>query len=112
MRSLNFFHSLKFYMFIIFFIIGSLYVSPVNAADYFLCKRETEVRSIRVDYVTGACRIIYTKQGIDQMMGQSTLPSDCAAVQGRIRKNLEEGSWKCRVVKESVVSDLTPEQNQ
>lgn len=99
-------------MFIIFFIIGSLYVSPVNAGDFFLCKREKEVRSIRVDNSPGKCKIIYTKQGVDQTMGQSTLPSDCEAVQGRIRKNLEDGSWKCRVVKESIVSDLTPEQNQ
>lgn len=98
-------------MFVIFFILSSLYVSPVNASDFFLCKREKEVRSIRVDSNEGKCKVIYTKQGVDQMMGQSTLPNDCEAVQIRIRKNLEEGTWKCRIVKESVVSDLTPEQN-
>lgn len=111
MRSLIFSHYFKFFMFFIFFVISSLYVSPVNAGEFFLCKHAKEVRSLRIDNAEGKCKVIYTKEGIDQMMGQSTLPNVCEAVQGRIRKNLEDGNWKCRIVKESVVSDLTPEQN-
>lgn len=74
--------------------------------DYVLCKNGKEVRTLRAakNDETGKCETLYSKAGKDQVIGGGQNPSSCNDVVARVRKNLENGNWKCREVKQSTVS--------
>jgi len=90
----------------VFFFCVSFLGSHVFASTI-LCKNDKSVRTLRTDKVTGGCRAIYTKQGVDQVVGSSTRDNVCENVLEGIRKTLEGSVWKCRDVKEAVISDLS-----
>ena len=73
-----------------------------------ICKNEKQVRTLRADKVgDGGCRAVYTKQGVDQVVGSSIRKNGCETILENIRKNLEGNVWKCKDVKEAALSDLT-----
>lgn len=67
-----------------------------------LCKNNKTVRTLRIE--TGAdqkCRAIYTKQGVDEIIGSGQYLGSCVEFVTNVRKNLEEAKWNCREVKEA-----------
>lgn len=73
-----------------------------------ICKNEKSVRTLRTEKTTTGCRAIYTKQGVDQVVGASVRDSNsCEGIIEGIRKTLEGSVWKCRDVKDSVISNLS-----
>lgn len=72
-----------------------------------ICKNEKSVRTLRTDKSSAGCRAIYTKQGMDQVVGSSMRDNGCESIIEGIRKTLEASVWKCRDVKEAVVSNLS-----
>ncbi|MBC7370304.1 MAG: hypothetical protein H7326_01995 [Bdellovibrionaceae bacterium] len=73
-----------------------------------ICKNDKQVRTLRTDKVTdGGCRAVYTKQGVDQVVGSSIRKNGCETILENIRRNLEGNVWKCKAVKEAAFSDLT-----
>ena len=73
-----------------------------------ICKNEKSVRTLRTDKTSTGCRAIYTKQGVDQVVGASVRDSNaCDSIIDGIRKTLEGSVWKCRDVKEAVISNLS-----
>lgn len=74
---------------------------------FVLCKHEKMVRTLRVDHASDSlCKAIYTKQGVDHVIGSAQNKESCQDFLAKVRKNLEDGSWACRDVKESRVSNL------
>jgi hypothetical protein len=89
-------------LFCLCFICGTSFANTV------ICKNEKSVRTLRSDKTTdGGCRAIYTKQGVDQVVGSSMRTGGCDSILDGIRKTLESSVWKCKDVKEAVVSDLS-----
>ena len=92
--------------------VGVLFLSPLAHADIgeslVLCKRDKTVRTLRIEKgIDDKCKAIYTKQGLDQVMGSSQKSEACEEIVASIRKNLEEGGkWTCREVKEARVSKV------
>lgn len=89
-----------------------LFFSSVSYAELgdslILCKSNKNVRTLRVEVSSDQkCRAVYTKQGVDDVIGASTGASACAEIVSNVRKNLEEGQWNCRDVKESRSSSVT-----
>lgn len=90
-----------------FFCMGIL-GSYSAAAATIICKNDKSVRTLRTDKSSGGgCRAIYTKQGVDQVVGASMRESGCETVLEGIRKTLEGSVWKCRDIKEALVSNLS-----
>lgn len=89
-----------------FFFCVSLAVSFSSAATV-ICKNDKSVRTLRTDKSVTGCRAIYTKQGVDQVVGSSMRENGCESIIEGIRKTLEASVWKCRDVKEAVVSNLS-----
>lgn len=90
----------------LFFCLSS--VSSFSAATTIICKNDKSVRTLRIDKSNdGSCRAIYTKQGVDQVVGSSMRENGCESILEGIRKTLEGSIWKCRGVKEAVVSNLS-----
>lgn len=89
-----------------------LFFSSVSNAElgdsFILCKSNKNVRTLRVEMSSDQkCRAVYTKQGVDEVIGASTGAAACAEIISNVRKNLEEGKWNCREVKESRTSSVT-----
>ncbi len=90
----------------LFFCLSTA-VSAASALTI-LCKNEKSVRTLRADKTSTGCRAIYTKQGVDQVVGSSVRdPNGCDSIIDGIRKTLEGSVWKCRDVKEAVISNLS-----
>lgn len=83
------------------------FLCSFSLATTIICKNEKSVRTIRTDKTAQGCRAVYTKQGIDQVVGSSVRANACDGIVEKIRKNLETSVWKCRNVKEAVVSNLS-----
>lgn len=72
-----------------------------------LCKHNKSVRTLRVEMDNDSkCQVIYTKQGVDEMIGSGQYTNSCVEIISNVRKNLEEGKWVCRDVKEARVSTV------
>lgn len=83
-----------------------------NAAlskELILCKNQKTVRTIRVevDKSNNACKTIYTKSGIDSVVGSGQYPQSCEQFADNVRKNLETANWDCRQVQEAKSSTIT-----
>lgn len=75
-----------------------------------LCKHNKTVRTLRVEVGEDQkCKAIYTKQGVDEIIGSGQFLNSCAEVIAGVRKNLEEAKWNCREVKEARSSSLIVE---
>lgn len=75
-------------------------------SSYVICKLGKEVRTLSIQIEAGKCTTIYNKAGKSQDIGGGLNPQTCEEILGNVRKNLEEGNWKCRDVKEATVSNL------
>jgi hypothetical protein len=74
-------------------------------ATYLICKNKAVVRTLRVSKKpNGGCMATYTKDGVDQIVGNSWTTERCAKVIGNIRENLEKANWKCKDISEARVS--------
>lgn len=74
-------------------------------ASYLICKSQKNVRTIRVVKENEECRTLYTKGGVDRIVGNGKNAQACYGVAKNIRNNLESGNWKCKDISESRVSD-------
>lgn len=77
-------------------------VSEVSADNndknsiFFMCKRGKELRWLRAFKTeTGKCKTYYSKEGYLQVISSATFFSSCEAVLENVKKNLEEGNFKC-----------------
>lgn len=72
-----------------------------------LCKHNKTVRTLRVEIDKDqVCRTIYTKQGVDEVIGSGQNHQSCSEFVTNVRKNLEDAKWSCREVKEARTSNV------
>jgi hypothetical protein len=83
------------------------FLGSFSVAATVICKNEKSVRTLRTDKTSTGCRAVYTKQGVDQIVGSSARDNGCETIIEGIRKTLEGSVWKCRDVKEAIVSNLS-----
>lgn len=110
-------HQMKFKKALLPLLGGVLFFSTfAQAGDdpgFILCKHDKIVRTLRIEKADDSrCKAIYTKQGVDQVIGSAQNESSCEGFVAGVKKNLEEASWRCREVKQSRVSDLSEESAQ
>lgn len=72
-----------------------------------LCKNNQVVRTIRVNSSDDGCRTVYTKAGVDRVVGSGQNTSSCVQFLNNIKGNLEEAAWSCREVSKFKVTDLS-----
>jgi len=72
---------------------------------YVMCRQKKIVRTIRVEVGIGGksnCKTLYTKGGVDRVVGNGVHTQSCMRVANNIRGNLEAASWKCRDINSKV----------
>ena len=68
-----------------------------DKTDVFLmCKRAKSIRWIRAAKLeNGKCKTYYSKEGFMQIISSATFFASCEGVLQSVRKNIEEGGFKC-----------------
>ena len=78
----------------------------IDSVAFVMCKSQKIVRTIRVTPGGEGCQTIYTKSGIDKVVGGGKNSVSCIEVMKNIRTNLEGAAWKCRDISSAAVSDF------
>lgn len=69
-----------------------------------MCKNGSTVRTLRIVQKDSSCRTVYTKNGVEEVVGKSKTDDICISVFEKILVNLEKGNWKCKDVSSSRIS--------
>lgn len=71
---------------------------------FFICKRDRSIRWLRAYKLeNGKCKTIYSKEGYLQVISSATYFASCEAVLLSVKKNIEEGGFKCTSTTVSVI---------
>jgi len=79
----------------------------VEASKFIMCRSQKIVRTIRIEKVSDGCETVYTKAGVDRVVGSGRHQESCESVLNNIRRNLEDAHWNCREVDSAAISDLS-----
>lgn len=86
--------------------------SLVKAGDHsmVLCRKDKAVRTLRVEKLgPDRCRALYSKSGIEQVIGANTRIDQCMSYVEGVKGTLETASWTCKAVKVSTQNDVQGE---
>ena len=78
----------------------------IDSSNYIMCRSQKTVSTIRVVEGSDACTTLYTKSGIDKVVGGGKNRQSCYDLMKNIRTNLEGASWKCKDISSTKVSEL------
>ncbi|RME14172.1 MAG: hypothetical protein D6797_09420 [Bdellovibrio sp.] len=68
-----------------------------QAGPFVLCKNQKMVRTIRVERnEKGQCYTLYTKSGVDRVIGQARHLNSCMSFLNNVKNNLEKAYWSCK----------------
>lgn len=97
-------------------IILQLLAGPVAMAvddsNYYICKNDKIVRTLRVEKKEGRCRSLYTKRGRVQEIGSGMNFGSCVKIVNDVKKNLTDNGWTCVEAQSSGFSDLSEKPTQ
>ncbi|MFN3454073.1 MAG: hypothetical protein ACK41T_03880 [Pseudobdellovibrio sp.] len=99
-------HKFKAVLFLVFlYSANSFATDPSNI--FYVCDRQKEVRVIRVFTSSdGKCKTSYSKEGYTQVVSSASFFASCEAVLQNVKKNIEEGGFKCREEKLASVVEI------
>ena len=88
----------KSFVFLLF-IVQAFFLGPAYGS-ILMCKNKKIVRTLRVIKVEkeNKCVTVYSKGGIDKIVGSGKNIVACSGVYENIRENLERADWKCKEV--------------
>lgn len=74
---------------------------------FYLCKRGNVTRWLRAYKLeNGKCKALYSKEGYLQVISSATFFASCEGVLLNVKKNLEEGNFKCAQMAKASVIEL------
>jgi len=74
---------------------------------FYLCKRDRVIRWLRAYKLeNGKCKALYSKEGYLQVISSATFFASCEGVLLNVKKNLEEGNFKCTQMAKASVIEL------
>lgn len=80
---------------------------PTENDIFYLCKRDRAIRWLRAYKLeNGKCKALYSKEGYLQVIGSATYFASCEGVVLNVKKNLEEGNFKCTQTAKASVIEL------
>lgn len=71
--------------------------------SFTLCRLNNIARSIRVEREDEQCFTLYTRAGVDRVVGRGRHSASCEGILDNIRGNLEAAAWDCRDVQHARV---------
>lgn len=89
------------------FIAGYPQAEAAPKFSYWLCRRGTEVRTLRVRHKDSVCSTLYAKEGRDEKVAESKEPELCLSILNKIKSNLQSADWKCKDISNSQITDFS-----
>lgn len=86
---------------------GAQAAEDQKVMQFVLCKNQKTVRTIRIAPERAEpqdCQVMYSKAGVDEVVGQSRSLSSCKSILKNIQENLEASKWNCKQVDSAKVS--------
>lgn len=81
--------------------------SSADGDVFYLCKRNSTIRWLRAYKLeNGKCKALYSKEGYLQVISSATFFASCEGVLLNVKKNLEEGNFKCAQMAKASVIEL------
>ena len=81
-----------------------------NSDIFYTCKKEKAIRWLRAYKLeNGKCKALYSKDGYLQVISSATYFASCEGVLLSVKKNLEEGNFKCTLIAKASVIELETE---
>ena len=81
--------------------------SSAESDIFYLCKRAQSIRWLRAYKLeNGKCKALYSKEGYLQVISSATFFASCEGVLQNVKKNLEEGNFKCAQMSKASVIEL------
>lgn len=74
-------------------------------SEQWLCRRVSEVRTLRVEKRSEFCRGLYTKLGVEQAIVSSKSKENCLPIVEKVKTNLETAGWKCKDISGSLITE-------
>ena len=70
-----------------------------------MCKNRKIVRTLRVQSgQAGGCQTVYTKAGVDRIIGNGINKNSCFKFMDNVRGNLGKAGWACKDISRSQIS--------
>lgn len=89
-----------------FFILVALQIFTLQAiavqesVDYHMCRLDKTIRGVRViQQADSKCMTVYTRDGRDQIVAQNTEMDSCDVIKDNVLKNLTDGGFSCKLLK-------------
>lgn len=87
-----------------FIIVATLFLLQLSNAEgmdktnvFLKCKRDKSIRWLHAFKLeNGKCKTYYSKEGYLQVVSSATYFASCEGVLQSVRKNIEEGGFKCQ----------------
>lgn len=96
----------SFFILPLFLLVTSV-VFANEVQKTLMCKNMKTVRTLRIEKIAGGkCQTVYTKAGVDQIIGSGFNPNSCEKFLDDVKQTLIDAKWNCREFKESTVSTL------
>jgi hypothetical protein len=97
-----------------FIILATLFSIQISTAEmteksniFLKCKRDKNIRWLHAFKLeNGKCKTYYSKEGYLQVISSATFFSSCEGVLQSVRKNIEEGGFKCQETSSVQVTEL------
>ena len=81
--------------------------SSTDGDVFYLCKRGNSTRWLRAYKLeNGKCKALDSKEGYLQVISSATFFASCEGVLLNVKKNLEEGNFKCSQMTKASVIEL------
>jgi len=96
----------------VFFVVSLLLANLSHAVEknnnvFLVCERHKEVRWLRIYTGSdGKCKSVYSKEGFSQVVSSATYFASCEAVLNNVKKNIEDGGFKCKEQKLGMVVEI------
>lgn len=85
----------------------SVSAAPEASDIFYLCKNDKAIRWLRAYKIEGGkCHTIYSKEGYLQVISSASYMTSCEGVLHNVRKNIEEGGYKCSRIENYSYLDL------
>ena len=81
-------------------------ISELKHEKYVMCKNQKVVRTLRVvkkEENGNTCETLYTKAGVDRVVGRSKTLLGCDDFLNNVKGNLEKAAWKCKDISKAQI---------
>ena len=92
---------MKFYFLFMSLFFSQVTLAATQPSKFLLCRNHKIVRTLRVVGSDSGCQTMYTKEGVDRIIGTRLAKHSCVKFMDNVQNNLEQAGWRCKDVRKA-----------